>query len=66
VSFKNDTPVGYEVFATGFEGPRRVVDPSHATYRPVGIAVAPDGAIYVTDDKQGRVWRIQAIPPRTR
>jgi glucose/arabinose dehydrogenase len=30
-------------------------------YRPVGVAVGPDGAIYVTDDKRGRVWRIQAI-----
>jgi glucose/arabinose dehydrogenase len=61
VPFKKGVPAGYEEFATGFEGPKRVADVSLAAYRPVGIAIAPDGAIYVTDDKQGRVWRIQAI-----
>lgn len=61
VPFDNDAPGDYEEFATGFDGPERVADASQALYRPVGIAVGLDGAIYVTDDKQGRVWRIQAI-----
>jgi glucose/arabinose dehydrogenase len=65
VPFKNGVPGRYEEFATGFHGPERVADVSQAIYRPVGIAVGPDGAIYVTDDQQGRVWRIQAIPSRT-
>jgi glucose/arabinose dehydrogenase len=64
VPFEDGAPTGYEEFAVGFEGPERVADPSEAMYRPVGIAVGPDGAIYVTDDKQGRLWRIQAIPRR--
>jgi glucose/arabinose dehydrogenase len=26
--------------------------------RPSGLAVAPDGSLYVTDDSNGRIWRI--------
>jgi glucose/arabinose dehydrogenase len=47
------------VFADGFAGPspadRNV---GKAKYRPVGLAVAPDGALYVADSNVGRIWRI--------
>jgi glucose/arabinose dehydrogenase len=26
--------------------------------RPSGLAVGPDGSLYVTDDNAGRIWRI--------
>jgi glucose/arabinose dehydrogenase len=29
-----------------------------AAHRPMGLAVAPDGALFVTDDAGGRIWRI--------
>ena len=48
-----------EVFADGFAGAApdaRNVD--SAKYRPVGVAVAPDGALYIADSKKGRIWRI--------
>ena len=32
--------------------------PTSAPYRPAGLALGPDGALYVTDDVKGRIWRI--------
>jgi glucose/arabinose dehydrogenase len=47
---------GWEDFADGFAGRRK--SPEGARYRPVGLAVAPDGALFVSDDQRGRIWRI--------
>ncbi|HKX65359.1 MAG TPA: PQQ-dependent sugar dehydrogenase [Rhizomicrobium sp.] len=44
-------------FAEGFAGP----GPKNiktAPYRPVGVAVGPDGALYVADSNKGKIWRI--------
>jgi glucose/arabinose dehydrogenase len=46
----------YETFADGFAGPE--VGPQTALHRPTGLAQGPDGSLYVTDDKGGRVYRI--------
>jgi glucose/arabinose dehydrogenase len=46
----------YSVFADGFAGAQK--DPGEAEYRPTGLAMAPDGALYVSDDQRGRIWRI--------
>ncbi|MGH7694044.1 MAG: hypothetical protein ACRENH_03645 [Gemmatimonadaceae bacterium] len=43
-------------FADGFSGGNPT--PTGAAHRPVGLAQAPDGSIYVTDDKAGWIWRI--------
>jgi glucose/arabinose dehydrogenase len=57
VPFANGAPSGaYEVFADGFAGP--IVQPDKALHRPVGVAVAPDGALYIGDDSRGRIWRV--------
>ena len=46
----------YETFADGFAG----ATPGEASpHRPMGLAVAPDGSLYVTDDNGGRIWRVQ-------
>ena len=59
VPFAGGKPSGtYEEFATGFAGKEPPTDPAQAAYRPMGLAVGPDGAIYVSDDVKGRVWRI--------
>ena len=49
----------YETFADGFaDMPESEVQPGNAKHRPVGLAMAPDGSLYVTDDAAGRVYRI--------
>ncbi|HUO92444.1 MAG TPA: PQQ-dependent sugar dehydrogenase [Rhizomicrobium sp.] len=46
----------YVVFANGFAG--AYLDPGKAAFRPTGLAEAPDGSIYIADDKHGRIWRV--------
>jgi len=45
-----------EVFADGFAGPNK--SPQGAGHRPSGLAVGPDGSLYVSDDVSGRIYRI--------
>jgi glucose/arabinose dehydrogenase len=50
----NGVPTGdYEDFLTGF-----VIDNRHVWGRPVGVAVAHDGALLVTDDANNTIWRV--------
>src|SRR6202042_2367958 len=46
----------FVVFADGFAGAHK--DPGGAAFRPTGLAEAPDGSLYVSDDVHGRIWRI--------
>jgi glucose/arabinose dehydrogenase len=69
-SWNRSIPTGYKVvfiplnergeitgpaqdFATGW-----LLDNNDAVGRPVGLAVGPDGALYVSDDKSGLIYRI--------
>lgn len=55
--FADGKPSGsYQVFADGFAG--ATLQPGLADHRPAGLAVGPDGALYITDDQRGRVWRV--------
>jgi glucose/arabinose dehydrogenase len=54
VPFENGRPTGrFTVFADGFRGETR-----ETTYRPTGLAEGPDGSLYVSDDRGGRIYRI--------
>ena len=54
VRLNNGVPTGeYDDFLTGF-----VVNGRDVWGRPVGVAVARDGALLVTEDGNGTLWRI--------
>ncbi len=57
VPFDGGEPTGdWEVFADGFAGGN--LDPGDAAHRPVDVAEGPDGSLYVSDDRGGRIYRI--------
>ncbi len=59
VPFKNGAPSGpWEVFANGFAGVDTVVNTSDARYRPMGLAMGPDGSLYISDSEKGKIWRV--------
>lgn len=52
--FKDGKPTGeYEDFMTGF-----VTDQGEVWGRPVGVAVAKDGSLFVSEDGSGTIWRV--------
>jgi hypothetical protein len=54
IFLKNDQPTGaYEDFLTGF-----VISDSDVWGRPVGVAVAQDGSLLVSEDGNGSIWRV--------
>ena len=54
IRLKDGTPTGeYEDFVTGF-----VVNDSEVWGRPVGVAVAHDGALLISEDGNGTIWRV--------
>lgn len=59
VPFKNGKPSGnWEVFANGFAGIDLAKPTGPVQHRPCGLAQGPDGALYVTDDLNGSIYRI--------
>lgn len=62
VIVKDGIPTGeYEDFATGF-----VINDSTVWGRPVGTAVGRDGALLVSEDASGTIWRISHSADATR
>lgn len=62
VPFKNGQPAGpQEDFLTGF-----VKDSVSGVVRgrPVGIAVSQTGALFITDDRTNRIWRVSYAAPK--
>ena len=67
-SWNRPQPVGYEVLRVPFDGgapsgPAEVfatgwLADGRVSGRPVGLAVGPDGALYLSDDRGGFIYRI--------
>jgi glucose/arabinose dehydrogenase/mono/diheme cytochrome c family protein len=53
----------FTVFADGFAG--AIEEPGQAAHRPSGLALGPDGALYISDDQRGRIWRVTYSGPAT-
>ena len=57
VPFKDGLPSGkWEVFADNFAGPGKAQ--GKADFRPTGLAQGPDGALYISDDQKGNIWKV--------
>ncbi|HEY3222095.1 MAG TPA: PQQ-dependent sugar dehydrogenase [Gemmatimonadales bacterium] len=56
VRVQNGRPTGVEDFVTGWQ----LADGSRWG-RPVGLLVMPDGALLVSDDWGGRIWRVSFV-----
>ncbi|HSU52731.1 MAG TPA: sorbosone dehydrogenase family protein, partial [Candidatus Dormibacteraeota bacterium] len=57
VPMENGKAVGdYEDFLTGF-----VTSAGEVWGRPVGVAVAPDGSLLVSDDGSNSIWRVSYL-----
>lgn len=60
--FENGLPSGeFEVFADGFAGSEEIRSPRQAEHRPTGLAVGPDGALYISDSRGGTIWRVTYV-----
>ncbi|WP_409192945.1 PQQ-dependent sugar dehydrogenase [Bradyrhizobium sp. RDM4] len=58
IRIKDGKPTGeYEDFVTGF-----VVNDTQVWGRPVGIAVAKDGSLLISEDAGGTIWRVTRAP----
>ena len=65
VPFAGGVPAGeHEVFASGFAAGRDL--PGSAEHRPTGLALGPDGSLYVSDDAGGTIFRIVHDPDAVR
>jgi len=60
VPFSGNEPMtGFDNFADQFAGEGGdFVSPSDAEYRPCGLAVGPDGSLYISDSVEGRIWKV--------
>ena len=57
LKFENGKLTGaYEDFVTGF-----VLSDARIWGRPVGVTVARDGSLFITDDGAGTIWRVSKV-----
>ena len=46
--------------ADGFAGIDTIINTSDATaHRPMGLAMGPDGSLYISDSEKGKIWKVE-------
>jgi glucose/arabinose dehydrogenase len=72
-SWNRSTPIGYRVMLVRLQGDKAVsyepfaegwLQGGDAWGRPVDVQVMPDGALLVSDDKAGAIYRISYTAPK--
>ena len=59
IPFEDGEPTGkFEIFADGFAQVDTIFNVNDAAYRPMGLAMGPDGSLYVGDTERGKIWRV--------
>ena len=58
VPFSAGKPGARETFADGFAGKSPLMNPDDAAARPAGVAMGPDGSLYIAEDTKGKIWRV--------
>ncbi|PQB04253.1 PQQ-dependent sugar dehydrogenase [Aureitalea marina] len=59
IPMENGLPSGpWEIFADGFTGVDVVREMKDAKYRPMGLSEGPDGSLYISESRQGKIWRV--------
>ncbi len=46
------------LFADGFVGVDLIKSMAQAKYRPMGLSEGPDGSLYISESKKGKIWRV--------
>ncbi|MEM9141519.1 MAG: PQQ-dependent sugar dehydrogenase [Bacteroidota bacterium] len=59
VPFRDGRPSGdVEIFADGFAQVDPIVSVDDALHRPMGLAIGPDGEMYISDSVKGKIWKV--------
>jgi glucose/arabinose dehydrogenase len=67
IPFEKGVPKGkWEVFADGFAGVDVIHQMADAKYRPMGLSEGPDGSLYISESKKGKIWRIIYTDDKTK
>jgi glucose/arabinose dehydrogenase len=51
-------PVSHETFVTGWRAPGKPCGDVETWGRPADVVIGPDGALYISDDHGGRIYRV--------
>lgn len=59
IPMQHGKPIGdWEVFADGFAQVDTIEKMEEAKYRPMGLAEGPDGSLYISESRYGKIWRV--------